>query len=43
MGVVAIFFMWPVQLVYILANLSLGVFIWKLISIGLVVSEENML
>ena len=42
MGMVAILVMWPVQLVQILANLSYGVFIWNLSSIGLVVSEETM-
>ena len=42
MGMVAILVMWTVQLVKILANLSWGVFIWNLSSIGLVASEETM-
>ena len=42
MGVVAILVMWPVQLVLILANLSYGIFIINLSTIGLVVSQETM-
>ena len=42
MGVVAILVMWPVQLVYILANLFYGIFIWNLSSNGLVVPEDTM-
>ena len=41
MGMLAILVMWPEQFVQILANLSYGVFIYKLSSICLMVSEKT--
>ena len=38
----AILGMWPEQYVYILANLSKGVFVWNLSLIALMVSEKTM-
>ena len=42
MGMSVILDMWPKQFVYILANLTKGVFIWNWSSIGLMVSEKTM-
>ena len=42
MGMSAILGIWPEQFIYILINLSKGVFIWNLSLNGLMVSEKTM-